>query len=279
MIDLHMHSTFSDGTLTPEELVNEAVTVGVSAIALTDHDTVGGIPRFLHAAGGIDVRALSGVEVSADSSAGPVHMLGYLIDHTDAPLSRALARIRHGRSARNQAILERLAQLGCALDMKDIGRFAGEDVVGRPHIAAALVANGYVSSREEAFKQYLGQGRSAYVARDRFDVAETIAVIRGAGGVSVLAHPAYLKCGRAKLRDLLLELRDVGLQGIEVHHPGHTPTQRRKFGELARELSLVETGGSDFHGAMTPKIKMGRGHGKLLVPDELLDALEAARTV
>jgi hypothetical protein len=277
MIDLHMHSTFSDGSLTPAELVDQAVELGLRAIALTDHDGMGGIPELLQAAVGRPLRVIPGVEVSADVPKGTMHMLGYFVRADNAELNESLECIRNGREIRNRQILRKLQALGCALTWEAVAAEAGSAVVGRPHFAQAMIKQGFVKDKEAAFDKYLGKGKPAYVDRRRFTPQDTIRLIRGAGGVPVLAHPFTLDLNHADLQRLLLELRGAGLEGLEVYYSEHTPAMQSQFMDLARQFNLVATGGSDYHGAMTPNIRMGAGFGGLRVPDDVVARLEERR--
>ncbi|MEI6168444.1 MAG: PHP domain-containing protein [bacterium] len=275
MIDLHVHSTFSDGSMTPEELVELAAKSGITAMALTDHDGMMGIDRFMAACQQHGLRGIPGVEISIEHSGGTLHMLGYFMDPHNPRLLEALARLRRGREERNQFILERLAALGMPLAWEDVASLAKEDVVGRPHFAQAMITKGYVKKKDEAFDHYLGKGKPAYVERDRFTVEESIELIRGAGGVPILAHPYTLNMGRRRLREFLAELAAKGLQGIEAYYSEHSHEQHRFCLNMARDLGWVVTGGSDFHGAMNPHIRLGLGFGALDIPDELVDLLYA----
>lgn len=273
MIDLHVHSTFSDGSFTPEELVEKAKGLGVAGLALTDHDTTGGSRRFLAAGQNFGLRVLSGVEISADYSPGAMHLLGYGISVENAELEERLRWVRQGRNARNAAILNKLAALGLPLKEEEVAAFAGADVIGRPHFAQAMMARGYVRDTREAFDKYLAKGKAAYSDRQRLTPAEGIKAIRDAGGVAVLAHPWSLRLPLADLRGVVRGLRDLGLGGMEVFYPEHTAQMIGDYSALARELGLVTTGGSDFHGKTTPDIVMGRGLGSLNVPDYIFDEL------
>jgi 3',5'-nucleoside bisphosphate phosphatase len=275
MIDLHIHSTFSDGSFTPEELIVEAARIGLSAIALTDHDTTAGIPRLMAAAASASLRAIAGVEISADVESGTMHMLGYLIDPENQTLMERLKWIREGREMRNAEILEKLNKLGLELTWEEVAAFAGEDVVGRPHFAQALLARHWVKDKNEAFDKYLGKGKPAYAERRRMTAEHSIQWIRKAGGVAVLAHPFTLNLSADALKKRVAELRDCGLGGIEVFYSEHTPRMTSQYLNLAGELGLVATGGSDFHGAMNPDIKLGSGFGSLQVPDEVVAQLSA----
>lgn len=274
MIDLHTHSVYSDGTNTPGELVAMAEERGVRALALTDHDTVGGIPKLLAAAEGTSLEAIPGIELSAECDHGTMHILGYFIDHTSSTLLEKIEKVRAGRKERNVEILKKLNKLGYRLLWEDIEDQAGRDVIGRPHIAAALVERGLVKSKKSAFDLLLAKGRPGYASRYHYSAAECIDLVRQAGGVSVLAHPATIHLSDAKLRQLVGELKEQGLGGIEVYYAEHRPDNRKKFMGWAEELNLICTGGTDFHGGNTPDLKLGTGFGQLRVPDEVLDHLK-----
>ena len=278
MIDLHTHTIFSDGSLTPEELVEQACSIGLSAVALTDHDTTAGVPRFLAAAHGRPVRAIPGVEISADFSPGAMHMLGYFIRPDDAALAERLRWIREGRDLRNAEILRKLNALGLTLEWDEVAKHAGADVVGRPHFAQAMIERKYVGDKNEAFDRYLGKGKAAYAERKRFTPEDSIGLIRAAGGVAVLAHPFTLGLDEAGLRALVGQLAEQGLGGIEVYYSEHSANLQQAYMKLAGEFNLVATGGSDFHGALAPDIKLGSGFGGLRVPDEVVGKLEARRS-
>jgi len=272
-----MHSIFSDGTLPPEEIVAAAATARLTAVALTDHDTTEGLPRFFAAAQQHAVRGIAGVEISAEHHPGALHMLGYFFDPAHTGLQNKLAQLRAGRTERNQKILKHLQALGLELTWDEVHALAGGEVVGRPHFARALIARGHVKDKDEAFSKFLARGRPAYAERFRLSPADAIEMIRAARGVPVLAHPCSLKLGQKQLRALLLELRDAGLGGVEVHHSEHNPCQTRLYHRMATDLGLAMSGGSDFHGALMPDIRLGWGFGRLRVPDDLLPALEARR--
>lgn len=274
MIDLHVHSTFSDGTLTPEELIDEAARIGLKALALTDHDSTAGVGRLLAAAQGKAVQAIPGVEISADVKGGTMHMLGYFIEHDRASLNDHLKWLREGRDDRNREILHKLQKLGFHLTWEEVASYAGEDVVGRPHFAQALQAHGYVSNKDEAFDRYLGKGKPAYAERRRLLPDASIQLIREARGVPVLAHPFTLNLASQDLMKLIARLREEGLEGVEVFYPEHTPDMQNLYLKMAKELDLVVTGGSDFHGALAPDIQLGRGFGNLKVPDDVVEKLQ-----
>jgi len=275
MIDLHVHSTFSDGSLTPAELVDEAVAKGLTALALTDHDTLGGLPKFEEACRAKGMIGIPGVEISIEFKPGTLHVLGYFTDAGNAPFAAALEDLRDGRESRNLKILQKLNELGCDLSWEDVASLAGEDVVGRPHFAQAMIAKGFVKTKEDAFDRYLAKGKAAYLDRTRLTVTDSIRLIHGAGGIAVLAHPSTLKVSRVELHRIVSELAAEGLDGIEAWYSEHTQDQQKAFAKLAEELGLILTGGSDFHGTSNPEIRLGQGFGNLNVPDELLEALYA----
>ncbi|MBN2301715.1 MAG: PHP domain-containing protein [Lentisphaerae bacterium] len=273
MIDLHTHSTFSDGSFTPEELVDMAKKTGLTAMALTDHDCTDGLPRFLAACNSAGIQGVRGVEISAEVEKGTMHILGYAFEPDDANLEGMLKRIRNGREDRNRKIILKLNELGCNISWEEVAGYAGEDVVGRPHFAQALVANGFVESKQSAFDRFLAKGRPAYVDRFRQKPSESIAAIVDAGGIAVLAHPFTLELGLRQLRTLIAEMTEDGLGGIEVYYAEHSPEQIKQYHDLAEEFGLVATGGSDFHGEANPAIRLGCGFGSLHVPDTVLKDL------
>lgn len=280
MIDLHTHSTFSDGSLTPEQLVREAELARLSALALTDHDSISGLERFMAACSKSKVRGVPGVEISVDCnpSDATMHILGYFIDPANAELNEHVNRLRDGRRHRNAEILKRLNAMGLMLTMNEISAFAGENNVGRLHFAQALMARGYVRTTQEAFDKYLAKGKSGYANRLRFKPLGGVAMIRSAGGIAVLAHPFTLNLGKQALADCVGALVQGGLQGIEIYYPQHSPKLVRQYLDLAGQFQLVATGGTDFHGTPMPDVKLGRGFGMLNVPDTVLEQLDALRS-
>ena len=270
-----MHSIYSDGTNTPAELVSMAVEQGLRAIALTDHDTVGGIMPLLDAAKDTSVEVVPGIELSAACEKGTMHILGYFIDHTCEALLEKIAKVREGRALRNEEILRKLNKLGYVLKWSEVQEQAGVDVVGRPHFADALVRRGYVKSRKAAFDLLLAKGRRAYAERYRYSAMECIKLIRKAGGVPVLAHPSTINLLPDQLKGVVGGLAECGLAGIEVYYSSHQPETVARFSGWAKEYGLVCTGGTDFHGENTPDLKVGIGFGHLQVPDDVLDQLKA----
>jgi hypothetical protein len=273
--DLHMHSTHSDGTMRPCELVAMARQKGLAAIALTDHDTVSGVDEAVAAGRDHGVRVLAGVEISIECTSKNVHVLGYCYDVSSARMRDRLDEIVRGRKERNLKITAKLNALGLAIAYDEVQAEAGGDVVGRPHFARVLERHGYVTDFREAFDKYLGSGGAAYVDRLRFSPEDSVALIRESGGVAVLAHPMLVGLrGSDTIEGIVGLLKDAGLQGLECYYAENTPEQTRESLELARRCGLQPTGGSDFHGGMKTDLEMGTGHGDLRVPVECADALE-----
>jgi hypothetical protein len=247
-IDLHTHSNYSDGSLSPKELVQLAKERKLRAIALTDHDTVAGLEEALEAGNELGVEVVPGVEISAQYPPGTMHILGYYLNGSHPELLQALERLQQARAARNPKIIERLQALGLEITSNEVFDISGGQV-GRPHIAKALVNRGYVTSIDEAFSRYLKKGAVAYVEKFRFPPEEAIAMIRRAGGIAVLAHPFTLGLKKPdELALLVQELAEKGLEGIEVLYPGHTEEMVALYEDVAERFGLVCTGGSDFHG-------------------------------
>lgn len=278
-IDLHIHSTASDGTLTPADILLMARSIELGAIAITDHDTIDGSREFL----GLDIpptlKFLTGIEISASPPPnagleGSFHVLGYGIDLENKRLNESLKRLQQARLDRNPKIIKRLNSMGLEIDLKDVLNEVGKGQVGRPHIAQAMIKRGIVKSIHEAFQCYLAQGRPAYVDKYRMPCDEAIDLIRSAGGIPVLAHPFLLNLNdHPTLENLVAALTNMGLKGIEVYYPEHPPDDTQFYIELARRHHLIMTGGTDFHGSLKPDIKMGSGKGNFFVPYSLYDRL------
>lgn len=265
--------------MTPAEILEQALALKLGAIAITDHDSVDGSREALALGIPPTLGFLTGVEISARppstyQNPGSFHILGYRIAVTDKALNRSMTKLQSARENRNPQILDRLDGLGISITMQELLKVAGDGQAGRPHIAKLLIARGIVATIEEAFDQYLGTGKVAYVDKYRIDCATALQRITAAGGIAVLAHPGLLKLNSDNhLAQILKELKDMGLGGIEVYYPEHSPQQTRRYIELAKRFDLLMTGGSDFHGSIHPKIKMGTGKGDLTVPYELYEKL------
>ena len=249
-VDLHLHTTVSDGALRPEELVKAARAVGIQVMAVTDHDSVDGIHAADRAASPLAIEVIPGIEVSASLEADEIHVLGYLFDADDPGLRRALFRLQEGRMEQARAMVERLGKLGCPLEWNRVMAIAKGGSIGRPHIAKALVERGYVASVNEAFLRFLKRGGPGYVEGRKLLPQEAVSLIGAAGGVSSLAHPIIVGASdyRLDLPRLLPALAEAGLAGIEAYYKGYTPEITTTLLALANRYRLVPTGGSDFHG-------------------------------
>ncbi len=281
-IDLHIHSTASDGTLSPPELLHLAQNLNLGAIAITDHDTLDGSKEALGYGIPPSIKFLTGIEISATpppsfSCPGSFHILGYGFDMDDPVLNRSLSRLKASRKSRNPRILELLSKMGIELTLNEVRDLAGDSQLGRPHIAQLMVKKGFVRSIDEAFDKYLGKGKPAYVDRFRFDCEKTIQTILDAGGIPVLAHPFLLNMNDEKIFDgLMAVLTEMGLRGLEVYFPEHTADLVDYYTRIANRYNLLMTGGTDFHGDVKPEIKMGSGRGNLFIPYELYEKLISA---
>ena len=278
MIDLHTHSTFSDGSDAPEKLPRIGRSAGLTAMALTDHDNMGGVPEFLDACRQEGITGISGVEISAalDEKYGAnstLHILGYGLDADNEQVLELLERVLDGRAWRNEQIMERLKDLGVELDWEEVEACAEEDVIGRPHIAQAMVDREYVSTLQEAFDRFLAKDAPAYVDRYRLYPNEAINMINGAGGLTFIAHPFTWIDDERRLEAELAVLKEMGIAGIEVYHSDHNEEQVVALLRIASKLKLMISGGSDYHGECKPLIKLGSGRDNLAIHDHYAQAL------
>ncbi len=269
-IDLHTHSTASDGSRTPADVARAASAAGLTAVALTDHDTLDGLPEARAAAAELGIRLIDGIELSAMEEGVETHMLGlHLGDTTE--LSQRLIAVREMRMTRAQRIVERLNALGIPVTFEAVLKESAGGAVGRPHVARAMIAGGWATDFREAFEKYLGNGKAAYIPKGTLALRDAISLIHRAGGIAVLAHP-----GAGCTRERVVALVELGLDGLEVLHPGHGWDEARRLDALASELGLVRSGGSDWHGATDG----ARSLGMMRVPAQWLgdhDARVATR--
>ena len=278
VIDLHTHSTASDGTLAPAKLVEKAVDVGLHAVAVTDHDTIDGLAEAVGQGEEIGMEVVPGVELSTDLDDSTVHILGYFVDAENRNLQDKLAWAKSVRDQRNDTIVERFNELGIDLTVEEVKSQAGGKIVGRPHFARVLVDKGAVSTMQEAFDHYLDRHTGqAYVPKFRFTPEESVGMILEAGGLPVLAHPGIYKWTKQQLDRALEVLCSLGLLGIEVLYSEHTPDQVELFFNQARRHGLLPTGGTDFHGQNKPAIELGKGKGNLSIPYSFLDDMKISK--
>jgi len=274
MIDLHCHSTQSDGSLLPTELISQAEAIPLTALALTDHDTVAGIPDFLAAGKNSPLCAIPGVEIACTVQGLIMHVVGLYIDCQSPPLLEMLVDIRKKRELRNLAMLERLQDLGCSFTLADVKACGCGKVLGRLHFSRTLVKHGYCKTIKEGFDRFLARGKLAYVPRSLAPAPEALRVIHEAGGVAIWAHPLTTRSlSRTRLMRLCKQLKPAGLDGVETRYSGYTNTQRRNADWIVSELGLLPCGGSDFHGVDIPGVALGFGQGRLSVPDEWLEPI------
>lgn len=274
-IDLHSHTTASDGSLIPEELVRLAKQQGVATLAVTDHDTVAGLSRAVAEGRQAGVDIIPGIEISCLYGETELHILGYFINPDDPLLKPALTRYLASREERNPRIVQRLQELGCDLTYAEVKEAAGAATVGRPHIAQALVRRGYVNSVSEAFDRYLADDAPAYIPRLLPSPAEAIGLIRQIGGIPVLAHPAYTSRLKEPFEQVCETLKGLGLLGIEAIYSSHSRQQTDRYRSISNNQGLLVTGGSDFHGEAKPNLLVGTGYGNLIVPPDLLEPMRA----
>lgn len=273
-VDLHCHSTASDGTLPPREVLRLAKQNNLTALALTDHDTVAGCEEAADEAKTLGIDFLCGIEISAEfPHPGTMHILGYGVDPNNPALKNLTETLLAGRDNRNPRIVAKLNEMGVAVTMKEWEDEAKGNVLGRPQLAAILMRKGYVSSIKQAFDKYIGQGAPAYFDKERLTPKQALERIGAAGGIAVLAHPIQLRTENdAQLETVIKNLVDNGLAGLEIIHSDHDAGWVEKISRLADKYGLVKTGGSDFHGSNKKDINLGVANGRR-IPRELFDAL------
>ncbi|HXX35781.1 MAG TPA: PHP domain-containing protein [Thermodesulfobacteriota bacterium] len=277
-VDLHLHTTASDGVKTPSEIVRYAKNKGLQAIAITDHDTIEGLEEGLSEGENIRFEVIPGVEISAEHSPGSMHLLGYFLNIHNPLLKGKLGYLQKARAERNPKIIENLNRLGVRINYEEVMKASGGGQVGRPHFAQVLMEKGYVRSFQEAFERFLKKGAPAYVDKIRFKPKEAISFIREAGGVAVLAHPKTLGVdGAASLERIVLGLMEEGLMGIEALYPEHTPPEVAQFKALAERHGLLITGGTDYHGIDKEALDIGVGRGDMRLPYSLVENLKSVR--
>lgn len=272
-IDLHIHSWFSDGTKSPTELVQLAVSSGVSAIAITDHDTMDGVDEAMAAGVEYGIEVVPGVELSVTHKKKSLHILGYFMDAADLKFATALRTIQKERDNRNEKILAKLQALGIHSSVEELKEISGPGQTGRPHIAKLLMNHGLVRSIPQAFDEYLKKDAKAYVSRFAYSAEDAISLIKGAGGLSVLAHPIQVDKTLKALDTLLPVLKSYGLDGIETYYPTQKKGMRKRIRKFAKENDLFLTGGSDYHGDIRPGTRLAGGNNVYVAP-RLLDYMK-----
>lgn len=277
-IDLHTHSTASDGTLSPTELIKLAKETGLEAIALTDHDTFAGVAEAMEAGKEYGIEVIPGCELSLDSpdGAGWMHVIALWLPPEPEELSKAFEWVIEGRRNRNHEIVDKLRHLGINITYEAVAARA-KGTIGRPHFAQELMALGVVSSINEAFKVWIGDNGRAYVPKRKLKPKQALTILNDIGATSILAHPFALGLKGAAIENLVRDLMDMGLDGMEVYYSEHSEAEIKTYKEMAERLGLLISGGSDFHGDVKPSISLGKGKGGLRVPVELLEKMKADR--
>lgn len=277
IVDLHVHSNASDGTFKPTDLIAEAKKAGLSALALTDHDTTDGVAEAIKAAEAAGIELIPGVELSTEYDGKEIHVVGLYIDITNAPLQKRMADFRDSRDNRNVYMLEKLRAEGFDITQEALEAMFPDAVITRAHVARYLIDKGYIPDIKTAFSEYIGEGCRCYVDRPKVTPMDAVDYILEAGGTPILAHPVMYKMERPQLKQMISEMKAHGLVGMEAIYSENTPADEQDYRALADEEGLLISGGSDFHGSNKPDIKLGVGYGKLCVPYSVLDAIKQFR--
>jgi 3',5'-nucleoside bisphosphate phosphatase len=277
-VDLHLHTTASDGVMTPSQVVRYAKAKGLQAIAITDHDTIEGLEEGLSEGRRIGFEVIPGIEISAEHAPGSMHLLGLFVDIYHPLLNERLAYLQKARAERNPKIVKKLNHLGIDITYEEILKASGGGQVGRPHFAHVLLEKKYVRSFQEAFDRFLKKGALAYVDKIRFTAKEALHFIKEAKGVPVLAHPNTLGMnGYSELENLILQLVEEGLMGLEVYYPEHSYLEGAQYKALAEKYGLLMTGGTDYHGIEKDGLDIGVGKGEMKLPYSIVEDLKAVR--
>jgi len=256
--DFHSHTTVSDGSLSPRQLVEKAFNEGIKTIAITDHDNIGGISDASKRGKELGIKVIPGVEISIDYSPGTMHMCGYNIDINNKELLNGLVFVQEARRNRNPEIIKKMNKLGIDINLDEVKSVAGSDQIGRPHFARILIEKGYAKDIKEAFEKYLAKGAPCYLDKKRLSLDKAIKMILNAKGLPVLAHPVQLGLkDEAEYREFFQEMKNKGVLGIEAYSSHQTDVENQMFFNLATELDMMVFGGSDFHGDTKPKVKLG----------------------
>lgn len=277
MIDLHIHTTASDGTDTPEEVIRKAKKAGLSAISITDHDTAAGAAEAMRLSIKYAIEVVPGIEISSEFEGEEVHILGYFIDPDSPKLQPVLDWVIKDRNTRNERIIRKLADDGYDISLEELKESYPGAVIGRPHIAGKLLEKGYVNSIQQAFDEFLTDGKPYFLPRTYLPVEEAVKVIRSAGGAAVVAHPLQYNFTQEKLYRFLKETKGMGVVGMETVYSKYSEEETKYLENIADEMMLIRTGGSDYHGTRKPDIEIGKGEGTMRVPDSYLADLKTVK--
>ncbi len=274
LIDLHVHSNASDGSLTPEEVADEAIRTGLSAIALTDHDTIDGIPAILSYTADKPLEIIPGIELSCYYKNREVHILGFYIDYQNPALNTELAGLKRAREERNLKMLQMMQADGLPVTMEKLLHGNPDSVITRAHFARVLVEEGICKTKDTAFKKYIGIGCKYYLPKPQVTCEAAMHILTTYSKAAFLAHPLLYHLGYAQIEELLIYLKSLGLKGVEAYHSSNNTYESDKLRSIAHKLGLCISGGSDFHGAVKPNIQMGRGRGGMRIPMHVLDEIK-----
>lgn len=280
IIDLHVHSTASDGTYTPAEVAKLAKTIGLAAIALTDHDTIDGLEEFQKAGAALDIETIAGIEFAAlwtKHHRPEIHIVGLGFDPNHPVLSERMKDIKESRNIRNQKMCEKLSSIGLHITLDEVAANAGGEIITRAHFANVLLQKGYIAKKEDAFSRYISTGLPGYVEREFLSPKLCIQTIKEAGGAAVLAHPTLYGLNMEQLEELCAELIPCGLDGIECQYSTYSPSETKAITALAEKMHLLPSGGSDFHGKNKPNIHLGSGKSNLAIPYSFWEELKKRR--
>ena len=277
IVDLHTHTTESDGSFTPEELMKEAANVGLSAIAITDHDSISGIKKAAPLANALGIELIPGVELSTDYNGKEVHVVGLYIDIEDAHFLEKIKEFKENRDSRNAIIVENLQKEGFDITMEALTAENPDCVITRANIARFLYEHGMIPTIQTAFEKYIGDNCKCYVNRFKITPMDGVRLIKEAGGTAILAHPLLYHMSNATLQKMVDEMKAAGLDGIESIYCTYSPAEERQMKQFAKDNNLLISGGSDFHGTTKPKLELGTGYGKLNIPYEILETIKKNR--
>lgn len=276
-IDLHTHTTYSDGTYTPKNLVECAHKNNIKSIAITDHDTLDGISEAMEFGEKNNTEVISGIEISTDFGDKEIHVVGLFMDNTNKELCDILTLLHEKRKKRNILMTEKLNNLGIKISYSELEEISNGKIITRGHFARIMTQKGYTKSIRECFIKYLSEGCPAYIKREVISADETLRLIKNAGGLPILAHPLIYKLGNEKLHTIIKYLKNAGLIGMECYYPTHTERDTAYLLSICKEFDILPSGGSDFHGDNKPGLKLGTGYGNLTIPENILDDLKNIR--